>query len=72
MVTTMYDEQCQALMDEFPGFQVWVDYLPKDQGINHWHARQAGWELKDMIHARDAENMHRELTIWTKENANHE
>lgn len=69
MIQAMYEEQRDALMKEFPDFQICFDSLPKDQGMLHWHARQSGWDYTEVISAIDAESMRRELTIWTKERA---
>jgi len=62
----MHEQQCRAIKAEFPGFQVRT-------GVNNnWQARRVGWKAAETINASDADDMRRKLTIWTKENANHE
>ena len=45
----MADEQADALQDEFPEWQVWVDFRPMEDGDNHWHARMADMKPVDYL-----------------------
>lgn len=63
----MADEQADALMSEFPEFQVWIDFRPMQDGDKHWHARQPDWKADQIISAYDAEGMRRELIIWKRQ-----
>jgi hypothetical protein len=54
-------DQIAALEAEFPGFQVWTDFRPRDDGGRHWHARQSGWSPRQIISALDAADMREKL-----------
>ena len=56
-----------SLMEEFPPFQVWIDFRPMEDGDKHWHARQPDWKPADILSAYDGDGMRRELIIWTRQ-----
>ena len=55
-----------ALETEFPPFQVWTDLRSRDDGGQHWHARQPGWTPEQIISAWDADDMRDRLIIWQR------
>lgn len=66
---TMFEEQADALAEEFAPFQVWVDYRPQDDGQPHWHARCPGWTPDQNLSAYDATGMQDALIRWTRGHA---
>lgn len=69
LVRTSADREAEALQDEFPDFQIWIDFRPMEDGHLHWHARQPDWTPDMNLNARDCQSMRDELIIWTRENS---
>jgi len=67
LVRTSSDREAEELMDEFPEFQVWIDFRPMEDGHLHWHARQSDWTPDMNLNARDYQSMRDELIIYRRE-----
>lgn len=61
MVTTE-QQQIADPEAEFPGYQVWTDFRPRDDGGDHWHARRPGWTALQTVSAADADDMRARLS----------